>query len=304
MDFFTAAAPQAAAKLSSSLGIGTPLLYVLLLIFIILVVMMLMNVKLSLSWLIPRKYTVMASSSKFWTPSGVFTNLTVPSTAAPSLTDDIYTLTLEGLLLNSRVYQTTDGPYRHIAHRGSNELASTGSALTGCAAGGSNGNLPPFGLPKRLNPGIFLDPNTNDILIFVDTSDGPNTYRESVRISDIPLDIPFNLGIIMNGRVLEVYLNCGLETTKVLSGTPRSVENVWYGLSGSASANAQIQNLTLWNYGLTADDVRSFCVKPKPFTNMRPQCNGADKATAPPDPQAQKPKPIDLGFGAKLSACP
>lgn len=308
MDFFTNTAAPAAAKLSSSLGIGTYVLYALLLVFVVLVVLMLMNIKISLSMLIPRKYSVLASSSKFWTPSGVYTNLTVPSTKAPNIADNAYSITLEGLLFNSRNYQSMDGPYRHIAHRGSKELAATtigGAVLTGCAALGNSKDLPPFGLPKRLNPGIFLDPNTNDILVFVDTSDGPNIYRESVRIADIPLDTPFSLAILLNGRVLEIYLNCGLEATKVLSGDPRTVENVWYGLSGSKSADAQIQNLSIWNYGLTAEDIRSFCSKTPPkFTKTRPQCNGTDISPNPPNIPKEPMNVTDLGFGARLNTCP
>jgi hypothetical protein len=303
MDFFTNSVAEPAKATAAKFGISTIVLYILVLALAGFVIAMLMNVKLSFSWLIPKKYTVKAASHKFWLPSGEYSNLVVPSTAAPSMADNTYTMMLEGLLFNSRNFQTTDGPYRHIAHRGSNELAPTSSTTSiGCAMSGTNKNLPDFGLPKRLNPGIFLDPNTNDILVFVDTTEGKNTYRESVRVADIPLDVPFNLGIVVNGRVLEVYLNCGLEATKVLTGDPRSVENIWYGLSGSASANAQIQNLTLWDYGLPADDFRSVCEVPKAFSKLRPQCNGTDKLAPPKKKKTAKPSQ-DLGMGAALATC-
>ena len=74
-----------------------------------------------------------------------------------------------------------------------------------------------------MNPGVFLDPNLNDILVFVDTEGGD---RESLRIPNIPLDIPFRIGIILNDRVLEFYLNCRLETTKILKYKPKKVDNV------------------------------------------------------------------------------
>jgi hypothetical protein len=303
MDFFTNSVAEPAKATAAKFGISTIVLYILVLALVGFVVAMLMNVKLSLSWLIPKKYTVKAVSHKFWLPSGEYSNLVVPSTLAPVPTDNAYTMMLEGLLFNSRNYQTTDGPYRHLTHRGSNELAPTSSTTSiGCSMSGTNTNLPPFGLPKRLNPGIFLDPNTNDILVFVDTTDGKNTYRESVRIADVPLDIPFSLGIVVNGRVLEVYLNCGLEATKVLTGDPSNVENVWYGLSGSASADAQIQNLTLWDYGLPADDFRAVCEVPKAFSKLRPQCNGTDKLALPAKKPAAQPSQ-DLGINAQLATC-
>jgi hypothetical protein len=309
MDFFTNTVPKATASTASKFGLGTlgtPLLYVLLVIFVVAIVFMLMNIKISLSSFIPRSWTVTSQSHRFMKPLGSFTNLKVTSSQGPTLSETSYSMTIEGLLFNTRNYQTTDGPYRHLLHRGSKELEVTtigGTVLSGCAASGNYGDLPPFGLPKRLNPGIFLDPNTNDILVFIDTVDGAKTYRESVRVADIPLDTPFRLAVILNGRILEVYFNCGLEATKVLSGIPRVVENVWYGLSGSAAADAQIQNLDVWTFGLTAEDIRPRCPKPPTFSKLRPQCNGADK----PVPKPSMPTPgqvsTDLGFGLTLNTC-
>jgi hypothetical protein len=156
-----------------------------------------------------------------------------------------------------------------------------GILVTPCSAAGSGSGLPQHGLPRRLNPGIFVDPNTNDILIFVDTYKGAENYRESVRIADLPLDIPFRLGIVLQGRVLEVYLNCKLEVTKVLSGTPKTVENTWYGISGSAAAQAQIQNLSVWKMALKADDMSVLCKSPIAFALKRPICEGADTVISP-----------------------
>jgi hypothetical protein len=121
-----------------------------------------------------------------------------------------------------------------------------------------------YGLPKRMNPGIFLDPNVNDILVFVDTLKNGTTFRESLRVSDIPLDIPFRIAVIVSKRLLEVYINCKLETTKLLDGDPKEVENIWYGLSGSNSADAQIQNLTIWRHALTIDELSPLCPRQLP----------------------------------------
>ena len=293
-----------------SFGLSSIALYILLACLIAAIVMMLLNVKIPWKTMfpIPRKWTILAQAYKFWAPSNEFTNLKVDSTVGPSLADNSYSLTIESLLFNSRNYNNTEGPYRHIAHRGSNELASATvrGLVSGCGATTNYGDLPPFGLPKRMNPGIFLDPNTNDIIIFVDTVDGAKSYRESLRIADIPLDIPFRIGIIVNGKILEVYFNCGLEATKLLKGTPRGVENSWYGLAGSADAEAQIQNLHLWTFPLTADDIRPLCPSPPTFSKLRPICNGADKAPVPmpKDKTGDSANTLDLGFGVALNTCP
>lgn len=285
---------------------GNWLLYLLVALFIAVVVFMLMGKTPNLSWLSyldlrPASWKILGRSSLFWVPSPIFSNLIVPAEkAVEGMYDDTYSATIEYVLYNTRSYNTTEGPYRHIFHRGSNELAKTtvgGAILSGCAANQS-GDLPPFGLPKRLNPGIFLDPNTNDILVFVDTIKGADTVRESVRIADIPLDIPARIGVVLNKRVLEVYLNCKLETTKVLQGDPKHVENEWYGLAGPAGAQAQVQNMRVWKESLNAEDMRHLCPGPPIFTKERPICSGADT----PVVSATTNSKIDLGLGASLTA--
>ena len=137
-----------------------------------------------------------------------------------------------------------------------------------------------YGLPKRLNPGIFLDPNTNDIIIFVDTkSKSGDVYRESGRISDIPLDKPLRLSVSVHDKVLEINLNCKLELTKVLAGEPKTVENVLYGLCGNAAAQASLQNLFVWPYALDNGILVDFC--PMPFPPFNPP---ADTCNIPTDP--------------------
>ncbi len=147
--------------------------------------------------------------------------------------------------------------------------------------------MPPYGLPKRMNPGVFLDPNVNDVLVVVDTERGGDFIREHVRIKDIPMDQPFRLGIVVKEHVLEVYLNCRLEVSKILYGRPRAVENVWYGLSGTAAAQAQIQNLYIWKRALPADQMTTLCKYPVKFDIERPICDASESATLMPTVKKQ-----------------
>jgi hypothetical protein len=269
-------------------GFTTSTLVTILLgaLVVLFVALMLLNKPIDLSWLDPRPKSMQTTFDAylFWKPSAIFTNLTVKKSEVPGFINNTYSVIMDCVLKNTRTFKGTGGPWRQIMHRGSDELATTtigGSIIrSGCAAASNAGGaLPPFGLPKRMNPGIFLDPNTNDIIVFVDTERGGDMYRESVRLVDIPMDIPFRIGIIVNGKVLEIYLNCKLEVSKVLSGTPRSVENVWYGLSGAAAAQAQIQNLYIWKRALLTDEIGSLCKSPVTFINERPICDSADSTT-------------------------
>ena len=301
------------AQVTSGSGLSPlTLVYLgLVVLVIVVVVMMLMNKKVDFSWLDPRPKSMVVSSDAylFWKPSAVFTNLNVPENSVPEFVNTVYSISFDGLLRNTRNFRTSGGPWRHILHRGSDELAATtiGGAIMkqGCVAANGAQALPPHGLPKRMNPGIFLDPNVNDIIVFVDTERGGDSFRESVRLKDIPMDIPFRIQVILNERVLEVYLNCGLEVSKVLSGRPRTVEDVWYGLSGSAAAGAQIQNLYVWKRALSADSIGALCSTPPVFNKERPICDGTpDSVPGINLLSTQQPSGTQVTFGNALSSCP
>jgi hypothetical protein len=283
-------------------GIVSWIVYLLAAMLVIAVIVMVVQPKIDWTFFDPRPKRIKVTSKAYKTWNNLFTYTNLHYTGPVDFDSRLYSIQFDGLIYNTRNYMTTEGPYRHIMHRGSKELLATtqnGIPLSGCAPAGV-GELPPFGLPARMNPGIFVDPNINDIIIFVDTMNGATPYRESVRIVDVPLDTPFQLGVILNGQVLEVYLNCKLEVTKVLAGVPREIENEWYGISGRANAQAQIQNLMIWMSALAAEDLRPLCPELPKFSGKRPLCEGTDTAQAPA-PTASK-KEISLGLGASIKA--
>jgi hypothetical protein len=286
-------------------GISQWALYVLIGAFVAAIIAMVIQPKIDWSIFDPRPKRMQVTTKAYKTWDNLFTYTNLQYAGPHEFDSRNYSVQFDGILYNTRNYTTTEGPYRQILHRGSNELvASTphGIPLSGCAPAGV-GELPPFGLPARMNPGVFVDPNLNDLIVFVDTMNGSTPYRESVRIVDIPLDIPFRLAIIVNNQVLEVYLNCKLEVTKVLAGVPREIENEWYGISGRANAQGQIQNLYLWTSALQADEIRPLCPTLPTFAGKRPICEGTDVAPAAVTPQPKQE--ISLGLGAKIKAtCP
>jgi hypothetical protein len=213
-------------------------------------------------YITPTSMVTYARSKRVWPPSGNTTNLIARSSQIGLLQDSVYTFNMEIVLKN---VATTDasGLHRHIFHRGSDDYTGTPPPSSTNA------------LPKRMNPGVFQDPLTNDLLIFVDTLEGSGTgYRESLRIPDLPLMVPFRLGLVLNNRTLDVYLNCRLEETKFLQGTPRTVENVLYGLTGPSIAPAQLQNVYVWTESLPAKEMTTLCGT-KPVIATTPTCGGA-----------------------------
>lgn len=277
-------AVSSVGKLTPSGNMSNILLYILLFLIVILVYLLLTGRKLSFKMfdIRPRKYKALDNAHLYWTKGmGGVDNLRITENEGiPNDLNNKYTYHFDILLANTRNVSNIEGPYRHIFHRGSSELYKEESTMGG---GVSTSDFPPYGLPKRLNPGIFLDPNTNDIIVFVDTkSKGGDVYRESGRISDIPVDKPLRLTVSVHNKVLEVNLNCKLELTKVLAGEPKTVENVLYGLCGKASAEASIQNLYVWPYALDSGTLADFC--PMPFQPFQPPQGSGGKCITPADP--------------------
>jgi len=240
------------------------ILYLVVIAIIGFIIFMLLGKSFDTSWLDFRspRSKVLSKGSEFWQTMPESGILEVKDTSLDKFEDARYTCLMNIVLKNTRP-RLGGNIYRHLYHRGSKDLASP--------------TMPAYGLPKRMNPGVFLDPNVNDILVYIDTLNKSTTFRESVRIADIPLDVPFRLAVLVHKRLLEVYVNCKLEVTKLLDGEPKEVENDWYGLSGAAAAEAKIQNLAVWQVPLTIEELTPLCPAQMPEFKMQDITCKSDK---------------------------
>jgi len=267
------------------------ILYLVVFAIIGFIVFMLLGKRFDFSWLDFRTAhsKIVSKGHVFWETMPVSGKLVVPDDTVENFHNNRYTCLADVVLKNTRSPRGGN-VYRHLLHRGSEDLLS--------------GTLPAFGLPKRMNPGIFVDPNVNDILVYIDTVKNGTTFRESLRISDIPLDIPFRIAVLVSKRLLEVYINCKLETTKLLDGDPKEVENTWYGLSGSNRADAQIQNLKIWRHALTIDELSPLCPRQLPTFNtlsIPPACK-SDKPPTTIDNMKEKLATVQANVLGKFDA--
>ena len=198
-------------------------------------------------------------SGQFWQPGKNQDNFTVKSDEFHMTNANTYGMSLELNVIDSRS-DDPRGPFRHIVHRGSKDIVDFKRNSPGSLPKG-RGSLND-GLPSEMNPGVFVDQFTNDLIIFIDTDPVKSSdygFRESVRVTDIPLKKPFTLHLTLHDQILEIYINCRLAGSKVLHGIPRPVANNWYGLAGFSSALANIQNLKLWDMDLYATEIRNMC---------------------------------------------
>lgn len=206
----------------------------------------------------------------FWSVTAE--NLVVPAKDSPTVLPDSYTMSIQLMIGDSR--SPSIGKYRHVVHRGSNPCGVMSSTAGPSGhAGIQLSDLPPgtdpnyqqSGLPSLMNPGLFLDKYKNDLHVFVHTKSVEGSMNvlllESLTIEDLPLQTPITIGIVCNGKTLEVYVNCKLYSTLLLKGTPYlpPADNQWFGRFCAFPLSGIVQNLTLWATPLGSSDYMQMC---------------------------------------------
>jgi hypothetical protein len=257
-------------------------------LFVALIVMFAVNTKyhfLPAKWdLFKQLGLVKSEDATFWTDPNSVTALAITQTQLPANFPSRfgYTIMFDTMIFNSRAsFSNTSGgtlPYRHLLHRGSDDLGNAGTPA-GCG-GGSGGSSPTTtGLPRYMNPGFVGDPSTNDIFVFIDTSAG----RESARISNLSLATSYRIGIVVYEGFFEIYQGCKLLLSQVLKGTPIAINpSGIYALAGPFALSAKLQNLRLWSTTLPIQQLVTECSgKIQPF-GPAPPCTAISVNPAPP----------------------
>jgi hypothetical protein len=210
----------------------------------------------------------------FWTSNinADTENLVVPMSQSPTKVPGQWAVSAQIIITDSRTPSL--GKFRHILHRGANPagIPTTTAGSTGLAgiqpsdiSGSTDPSYSALGLPGIMNPGVFLDKYKNDIHVFIHTQgreEGMHVlWLESMTIPDVPLNQPMNLGIVCNGKSLDVYINCRLYSSLLLRGTPYmpTGENQWFGRYGAFPMTGLIKNLTLWPTALGSTDYIQMC---------------------------------------------
>jgi hypothetical protein len=288
-----------------SVGTKTILISVAIGLFVGLVAMFALNAKYNFlpdKWdLFKRLGLVKSHDAAFWTDPNALTALALDQTELPGSFPSRYgySMMFDTTIYNSRASFTASSgnklPYRHLVHRGSNDLGNAGTAA-GCGGGGGSSAAAAAaadGLPQFMNPGFVADRTTNDIIVFIDTSAG----RESARISNLQLTVPYRIGIIVYQGFFELYLGCKLLTTQILQGIPIAITSSGtganasglYALAGSYALSAKIQNVRLWSKTLPVQQIITECSVPMQPFGSAPPCSAVLFNPAAPTPSAPAP---------------
>jgi hypothetical protein len=137
-----------------------------------------------------------------------------------------------------------NGQYRCVFYKGNNNVGSDG-----------------LNYPNNA-PGMYIAPNTNDLVVFMNTF---NVINEKITISNIPLNKWINVIIRCQNTTLDVYVNGTITKSQELIGVPKqNYGNVYIGQNNGFSG--YISNLWYYDYALGTTEIQDMVVK-GPNTN-------------------------------------
>ena len=113
-------------------------------------------------------------------------------------------------------------------------------------------------------PGVYIAPNTNDLVIFMNTF---NVINEKITVNDIPLNKWVNVIIRCQDSTIDVYINGTIIKSHNLHGVPKQNYGDVY-IAPNGGFAGYISNLWYYNYALGTADISNL-FKRGPNTNMK-----------------------------------
>jgi hypothetical protein len=115
-------------------------------------------------------------------------------------------------------------------------------------------------------PGLYIAPNTNDLVIMMNTF---NVINEEITINDIPINKWVNVIIRCQNNTLDVYINGTIVKSHHLHGVPKQNYGDVY-IAPNGGFSGYISNLWYYNYGLGSTEITNLANK-GPNTYMKGQ---------------------------------
>ena len=130
------------------------------------------------------------------------------------------------IYINSLQY--LQGQYKHIFYKGNSNLAENG-----------------LNFPNNA-PGLYLAPNSNELIIIMNTFD---VINEEITIPNIPLNKWLNVIIRCQNKTFDVYINGIIARSLKLTSVPKqNYGDVFVGMNGGF--DGYISNLWYYNHAL------------------------------------------------------
>ena len=139
-----------------------------------------------------------------------------------------------------------EGQYKHVFHKG------TLTDMRQKSPGDTSQLAPGLSFPNNA-PGLYLAPNTNDLVVVMNTFENPN---EMIVVEDIPLNKWVNVIIRCDNQALDVYINGTITKRHMLSGVPRqNYDYVYIGANGGF--DGYISSLRYFNSAIGVNKIQS-----------------------------------------------
>ena len=146
------------------------------------------------------------------------------------------------------------GKYRCVFYKG-NDYANNPESKEGESQG--------LNFPNNA-PGLYISPNTNDLVIMMNTFD---VINEEIVVNDIPINKWVNVIIRCQNNTLDVYINGSIIKSHHLHGVPKqNYGDVYVAPNGGFSG--YISNLWYYNYALGTTEIQNLVGKGA-NTNMK-----------------------------------
>jgi hypothetical protein len=100
-------------------------------------------------------------------------------------------------------------------------------------------------------PGLYIAPNTNDLVIMMNTF---NVINEEITINDIPINKWVNVIIRCENNTLDVYINGSIIKSHHLHGVPKQNYGDVY-IAPNGGFAGYISNLWYYNYALGVNEI-------------------------------------------------
>jgi len=131
------------------------------------------------------------------------------------------------------------GDWKHVFHKGSK------------SSDDADVKEDPSSFIINKAPGVFIHPTKNLLRIYMNTYDNS---EEHVDIENIPIKKWIHLGIVLNHKFLDIYINGLLKRRKELVSLPRqNYGEIWTGLLGGFSG--YLSKLRYYNYALEFNEI-------------------------------------------------
>jgi hypothetical protein len=110
-----------------------------------------------------------------------------------------------------------------------------------------------LGVLDNYNIALALLPDTNDMIVSVLNKDN---NMENVIISNVLVQEPFRLSIVVMEQAMEVYINGHLMKTRTFIAPPKDVKGDIYPAAGIEANIVKLRNLKIWPRLLTVSEIR------------------------------------------------